>query len=351
MVNKGLFPRHEGHLDELSQLEALIQQAGPLLESRVISYSATRDHLYPVYSLRLGNPSPEVPALAFVGGIHGVERIGTQVILAFLESLITRLRWDETLLETLNHVKLVFLPLMNPVGMFRNWRANGNGVDLMRNSPVDADEKVPWLGGGHRLSRHLPWYRGRLGADMESEALALGKVIREELFPAPFSLVLDCHSGFGTRDRIWFPYAYSRTQVVEHLPELYQLRKMLFTTYPHLHYLFEPQSRHYTTHGDLWDHLYLQAIEQQRTFLPLTLEMGSWLWVKKNPAQLRRLVGMFHPIQPHRVRRVLRHHQLLMEFLVRATRSYDRWSSAMIRERNRDEARALWYSDVFCSAR
>jgi len=91
-VSKGLSPRHEGYLDELSQLEALIRHAGPLLESRIVSYSATRDHLYPIYSLRLGNPSPDVPALAFVGGIHGVERIGTKVVLAFLAYLIERLR-------------------------------------------------------------------------------------------------------------------------------------------------------------------------------------------------------------------------------------------------------------------
>ncbi len=335
--------RIEAHLPELNQLNSILQQGSEFLRVSTITQCPTRDHLYPVHAITLGSEAPDKPAIAFVGGIHGIERIGTQVVLAFLDTLVQRMRWDTTLIDALKQVKLVFLPIMNPVGMLRNWRANGNGVDLMRNAPIDAEGNVPWLVGGHRLSPVLPWYRGPKGSAMEKESQALVDTIKQALFPAPFSMVVDCHSGFGFQDRIWFPYAYSRHQRIAHLAEIYQLREMFFSTYPHQNYLFEPQSRHYTTHGDLWDYIYQEALAAGSTLLPLTLEMGSWMWVKKNPLQIRNALGMFHPVRPHRVRRVLRHHQLLMEFLVRATRSYAYWTQTMHREENRLLAEALWY--------
>jgi len=337
--------RIETHLPELSQLYSILQQGGDILRVSTIAQCPTRDHLYPIHSVSLGSEDPNKPALAFVGGIHGIERIGTQVVLAFLDTLVQRMRWDSTLVDALQQVKLVFIPLMNPVGMLRNWRSNGNGVDLMRNAPIEAMDKVPWLVGGHRISSSLPWYRGPKDIPMERESLALIKAIKDELLSSPFSIVVDCHSGFGFQDRIWFPYAHSKNKRIKHMAEIYQLRKMFFSTYPHQNYLFEPQARHYTTHGDLWDYIYDESLASGKTFLPLTLEMGSWMWVKKNPLQIRNALGMFHPIQPHRVKRVLRHHQLLMEFLVRATRSYSYWTSTMNHKKNRQLAKALWYGE------
>ena len=39
-------------------------------------------------------------------------------------------------------------------------RCNGNGVDLMRNSPTRAGKDVSYLVGRQNFSRHLPWYMG-----------------------------------------------------------------------------------------------------------------------------------------------------------------------------------------------
>ncbi len=153
-----------------------------------------------------GNPSPDVPAVGFFGGIHGLERIGTQVLLAFLHSLLRRLRWDQVLQRQLAAIRLVFMPLVNPAGMWRGTRSNPHGVDLMRNAPVESHELVPYLLGGQRISARLPWYRGAAGACMEIENQAVCSVVEEELSSREFSLALDCHSGFGLRDRIWFPY-------------------------------------------------------------------------------------------------------------------------------------------------
>ncbi len=180
---------------------------------------------------------------------------------------------------------------------------------------------------------------------MEQEAQVLCDYIRNSVLTTPFSIVLDCHSGFGVHDRIWFPYAKSRKEPIKHLGEIYHLRKLFFQTYPYQNYCFEPQSLHYLTHGDLWDHLYLQSLSLNTVFLPLTLEMGSWRWIRKNPLQIFNLLGMFHPIKQHRLHRVLRGHLILMEFLVRATLSYQHWADHSEHQDLTQQAMELWYSE------
>jgi hypothetical protein len=107
----------------------------------------------------------------------------------------------------------------------------------------------------------------------------------------------------------------------------------------------EPQSLQYLAHGDLWDHLYLKSLaKSERIFLPLTLEMGSWLWVKKNPRQLFSRHGIFNPLIEHRQQRVLRQHQSLLEFLSRAASGHRLWvPSAEQRAPLHAQALLDWY--------
>lgn len=297
----------------------------------------------PLYVVMLGNPA--APAAAgFFGGVHGLERIGAEVVTAWLNSLLMRMRWDAALHDLLERVRLVFMPIVNPGGMMRGTRANPAGVDLMRNAPVDALDAVPFLVGGQRISAGLPWYRGRRGEPMEMESAALCGVVRRELHGREFSLALDCHSGFGMRDRIWFPFAHRRSPIA-HLAQLHALAEIFEQTNSHHQYVFEPQSRQYLAHGDLWDHLYLLACEREGgVFLPLTLEMGSWLWVKKNPRQLFSRHGIFNPLIAHRQQRVLRRHLPLLDFAARAAASAPQWlPHADSLERHRRAAQARWY--------
>jgi hypothetical protein len=108
----------------------------------------------------------------------------------------------------------------------------------------------------------------------------------------------------------------------------------------------EPQSASYTTHGDLWDFLYDEYRERYRgLFLPFTLEMGSWLWVKKNPRQFFSWFGLFNPILPHRLERVLRRHLILFDFLLHAAASWQNWRpDAARRETCRQEAMKRWFA-------
>ena len=305
--------------------------------------SAPRGEL-PVYALAMGNPGAP-SALGLFGGVHGLERIGSEVVMTWLHSLVTRLPWDVSLHSLLERVRLVFMPIVNPGGMLRGTRANPEGVDLMRNAPVDAQDAVPFLVGGQRISAGLPWYRGAREGPMQPESSALCEVVERELIGRPFSLALDCHSGFGLRDRIWFPFAHRRSPIA-HLAQLHALHDIFQRSNTHHPYIFEPQSRQYLTHGDLWDHLYLRSCLRQGTvFLPLTLEMGSWLWVKKNPRQLFSRQGIFNPLIEHRQQRVLRRHFPLLDFVTRATAAAMRWlPTGAALESHQAAALARWYT-------
>ena len=248
------------------------------------------------------------------------------------------------------------LALFDRLRIRRGWRileiGPGNGslhCELRRRAggPVDAVEPVPILVGGQRISPGLPWYRGRPGAPMEPESSALCDVVRRELLGRPFSLAVDCHSGFGMRDRLWFPYAHRRTPIA-HLAQLHALHEIFRQTHAYHPYVFEPQSHQYLAHGDLWDHLYRLAGETTSTvFLPLTLEMGSWLWVKKNPRQLFSVSGMFNPLIEHREHRVLRRHVPLLEFLIHAAAGHRRWlPEGETLTWHRRQALARWYGGV-----
>ena len=236
------------------------------------------------------------------------------------------------------------MPLVNPAGMWRGTRANASGIDLMRNSPVESRERVPFLYGGQRLSPRLPWYRGDGRSPMEPEARALCEVVEQELLGRPFSLALDCHSGFGLDDRIWFPHAHTR-KPIENLAEMHALMELFDRNYPNHDYIFEPQCRQYVAHGDLWDHLYLER-PAGRVFLPLTLEMGSWRWIRKSPRQLLSRAGIFNPLAAHRHQRVLRRHLVWLDFLCRAAGSYERWLPANgERLRHERDGLASWFGN------
>jgi hypothetical protein len=332
-------------LPELIALERIIELGAGWVDARVVcDVSLPRGDTYPVYVITLGNPSPDVPAVGYFGGVHGLERIGAGVVIAYLQSLVMRLQWDSTLRRQLESVRLVFMPIVNPGGMALGTRANPNGVDLMRNAPVDARESVPFLVGGQRLSSGLPWYRGARNKAMEIENQAVCEVVKAELLSRNFSLSVDCHSGFGSTDRIWFPYAHTRAPIA-HLAEMHALKSIFVQSHSHHRYIIEPQSLQYLAHGDLWDYLYLQASSHtDHIFLPLTLEMGSWLWVKKNPRQLFSRHGIFNPLIEHRQQRVLRQHQLLLDFLSRAACGHRLWlPSAQTRAQQHVQALQDWY--------
>lgn len=336
---RSLFP-------ELIDAERLIQELHGQIEVKTLARIPCDSHELPIYSIAFPSKKKCTSALAFIGGIHGLERIGTQVILAYLQTIQSLLEWDIAFQSLLSNVRLYFIPFVNPSGIYLEKRSNKNGVDLMRNAPIESPEvSSAWrIFQGHRISPKLPWYRGVKG-QMEAESEALCRFVKEELFQYPVSVTLDVHSGFGKIDRLWFPYAKSKA-LFPNVSEMLSLKRVLDSALPNHVYQVEPQSTQYTTHGDLWDYLYdLHRLEKpNHLFLPLTLEMGSWLWMKKNPFQSLSKMGMFHPLKPHRIRRVLRRHWPLFDFLSRAVAA-PHWAESNKNKADLNElAHQLWAS-------
>ncbi len=335
-------------LSDLQKLARLIEKEGYLKETihcQTLTEISHGESSHPIMAFILGSKNPEHPVLFITGGVHGLERIGSQLAWSLLKTTIDRLIWDKSLRELFKNIRLVMIPLLNPVGYYNFTRCNGRGVDLMRNSPVKAIDKTPFLLGGQCYSKKLPWYQGDKGI-LEEENKALVSLFHEQALKSQCVVAVDFHSGFGMRDRLWFPFSFTRTPF-DDLPEMQALTLLLEQTHPYHIYQIEPQSKGYLLNGDIWDHLFLEfkAKNKSATFLPLTLEMGSWTWVRKNPAQLFSRQGVFNPIKEHRVKRTYRRHHLLFDFLLKAVNSHEVWSNLNSASRGKLEQLALerWY--------
>lgn len=331
---------------EMDTLEHIIELLKDRADVDVINQVTYKNHQFPLYCITLGSNEPDVPVLAFFGGVHGLEKIGSEVIFAYLHTIIELLQWDSEFVARLKHSRLVFFPMVNPVGIYLGTRCNANGVDLMRNSPIRGSGKRNFC-SGHRLTRHLPWYQGDPEA-MEIEAKALCDVVRNKVLNASRSICIDVHSGFGIHDRLWFPYAYSKSPF-PNSAEVYAWKALFDKTYPNHFYRIEPMSREYLIDGDLWDYLYLEFLQHnqdKRLFLPFTLELGSWLWLRKNPKHLFKRHGFFHPLVPHRKQRILRRHLTLFDFLFRSLLNPDSWLNLenQVKQDYLKAALKLWYA-------
>lgn len=333
-------------LPELEELESIIEKFGHLIKTELITKIKYNDKQFPIYAITVGGGDEKSPCVLINAGVHGLERIGSKVALSFLSTCCELLQWDQTFRNSVSFSRIVFVPILNPVGMYMGYRSNGNGIDLMRNSPIFSEEETQFLYGGHRISPKLPFYRGAISEPMQAEALALWDLVKEKCFSSNLTIAIDIHSGFGAKDRIWFPYAKTKTPF-PHLAEVFSLKKLFDKSYPNHVYQLEPQSAQYTTHGDLWDYFYDEYSKNRAggLFLPLTLEMGSWIWIKKNPLQLLRASGIFNPILPHRSKRIMRRHHIFLEFLHKLVNSPESWLElgAESKLNYRNQAMHLWF--------
>ncbi|WVM93071.1 hypothetical protein ULG90_02640 [Halopseudomonas pachastrellae] len=70
------------HLPEHAQLEQLLHQAARHLRVSTPLHVPVNGLSIPVRVIELGSRSPQAPVIGFFGGVHGVERIGTQVLIS-----------------------------------------------------------------------------------------------------------------------------------------------------------------------------------------------------------------------------------------------------------------------------
>ncbi len=360
-------------LKEIIEIENLIKNLGDQVRVNVIAQVKDNEIEHPIYSLSFGSADPQAPVLGIVAGVHGLERIGSEVCMSLLNHFVQTMAWDRQMQAVLQRIRIFFIPTINPYGIKYRTRSNQNGIDLMRNAPVEAEGAVSFLVGGHRHSPRLPWFRGR-EQQMEIESSALVAEVERQISHSVCSFILDIHSGFGGQDRLWFPFAKS-TKPYQDLSLVWAFKKLFEGVHPFHFYKIEPQSINYTTHGDLWDYLYLRhekhalhvpelAKEYQQEkhnltelisqgkdfagpFLPICLEMGSWMWLKKNPLQIFSALGPFNPIKRHRHQRVLRRHKSLFEFLIRMMNNYDVWLIDALKNESeyQNAAKSEWYKE------
>lgn len=240
---------------ELNLLEDMLESAAIVGRVETLGEVEAKGGRLPVHSLIIGPDDPSLPCFGLFAGVHGLENVGTHVAVHYLQSFVNQLSWDEGLQERMTRSRLIAVPLINPGGMYLKTRSNPEGIDLMRNAPQDSVEPTHFLVGGHRFSPKLPWYRGKAGAPMAKENQFLTEFLIKELFPARVALSLDIHSGFGMRDRLWFPYAKTKSPFPG-FRESQALKDLLRFSYPHHIYKIEGQAESYLTSGDYWDFIY-----------------------------------------------------------------------------------------------
>lgn len=75
-------------LPELEELQRLVEMGASHVDARTLCSMVVKGHLLQVDALLLGQADPAAPAVVFVGGVHGLERIGAQVVLAYLGQVV-----------------------------------------------------------------------------------------------------------------------------------------------------------------------------------------------------------------------------------------------------------------------
>jgi hypothetical protein len=277
---------------------------------------------FPIHALEIGTEKAiKRNPVGIVAGVHGLETVGIRILLDFLEYIIYKKSPGYMSEIEKGKVGLVVIPIVNPGGVARKTRSNPAGIDLMRNSGVEA-ESAPLLFGGQRLSSKLPYYRGN---SLEPESRALYRFVHQYFYPTKDAImpVLDVHSGFGTIDHVWWPYAGTKRPCMD-TPVYEKMANYFKTVKKHSRFKFGPQSETYTTHGDLWDKFYDHYLEKvlasqpklKSKFLPLTLEVGTWSDIKENPSKLFRKRGIFNPARENKFETITTYREFLRDFVL-----------------------------------
>ncbi|MCK7499971.1 MAG: hypothetical protein MZW92_63690 [Comamonadaceae bacterium] len=219
-------------------------------------------------------------------------------------------------------------------------------MDLMRNAPVEArGKRARSCSAASASVPRLPWYRGRGGR-------ADGG--REPRRCAAWSRRSCCRRRLQPRPGLPLRLRPARPHLVSLRPHARRRSGHLAggpcpdgpvrpQAYPHHDYLFEPQSRQYLDPRRPVGPSLPEGAGRRPSamFLPLTLEMGSWRWVKKSPRQMFSLLGMFNPLPQHRLQRVLRRHLVWLDFLTRAARGLAQLAAGRRGARSRHHQAAL----------
>ena len=80
-----------------------------------------------------GNNLSDKPNVKYIGNMHGDEVVGRELLMKFLDTLVTES--EDSAVSLLDSANVFVVPSMNPDGFAAGVRANANGFDLNRNFP------------------------------------------------------------------------------------------------------------------------------------------------------------------------------------------------------------------------
>src|ERR1700756_5735073 len=82
---------------EYEELKAILESGSANFEIRTACETRVRGRSFAMFTASIGSADPLAPAIGFFGGIHGLERIGSQLVLDYMRSLLSRLQRGELL--------------------------------------------------------------------------------------------------------------------------------------------------------------------------------------------------------------------------------------------------------------
>ncbi|MBT3704995.1 DUF2817 domain-containing protein [Candidatus Peregrinibacteria bacterium] len=239
--------------------------------------------------------SPKKPTLVITANIHGIEKISSLVALDFCKKMVK--------LGQKSPVNFVCIPCLNPFGLAHKTRCNGNGVDLMRNSPLRTKKKTFFF-GGQNWSNRLPYFQGeKLEKENEIWLKLMKKIWKSTKGPV---FHIDIHSGFGWKTSIWPPHTRSfktkrNKQLFLPFKKMAAQNGMKYSDIP------------YNISGDMLDHLY--ELSPRNRAAAATMEIGTWKWIYTMPWRIGLASNWFNP--PEKIlKKVVREHSKALMTLV-----------------------------------
>lgn len=183
------YDRGGGVWHDADMLHAALDQAASS-GSHVSVHELGRTHEgRPILAVHLAARTVGAPSVLLLGGVHGCELIGPEIVLDAVRAL-ARPGVDADLAAWRDRVDVWAIPDANPDGRTATFdtsiftgRKNGRGVDLNRNFPF------AWGALGEEASKSEPghdWYRGPFAAS-EPEVQAILRLAERETFVAALS--------------------------------------------------------------------------------------------------------------------------------------------------------------------
>ncbi|HPX92539.1 MAG TPA: M14 family zinc carboxypeptidase, partial [Spirochaetota bacterium] len=104
-----------------------LDTVGYSTDGRAIHAIVISDKDFPASTM--ADPEPRV---RLVGGIHGNEKVTTEVLIRMIEYLVYNYKIDAAIKELIDNRYIVIIPVLNPDGLVAGTRYNSRGVDLNR---------------------------------------------------------------------------------------------------------------------------------------------------------------------------------------------------------------------------